>query len=167
MTPKGVMESKSYCPYCSGGLVQKFIEGRDRQFCPACQRPIYENPIPATCVVVVNPQKQILLVQRNIPPKIGEWCLPGGFIELGEAPDKGALRELAEETGLISETGTLIGVVTAPSDQYHSVLMVAYLVKSYRGMLQPGDDASDAQWFHTEQLPPSRLAATVTLSINT
>ena len=148
------METKSFCPYCSGGLKQKFIEGRERLFCTTCQRPIYENPTPATCVVVDNNQGQILLVKRSVPPKVGQWCLPGGFIELGEAPEAGALRELSEETGLNGTTGTLLGVGTAPSEQYHSVLMVAYLVKDYRGVLQPGYDASAAQWFPADQLPP-------------
>ena len=94
------MELKSHCHFCGNLLISKFIEGRQRRYCQLCERPIYENPIPATCLVVVNGRNQILLVKRDVSPKKGQWCLPGGFIELGEAPEQGALRELAEETGL-------------------------------------------------------------------
>lgn len=31
----------------------------------------------------------------------GKWLLPGGGLSKGEDPDKGAVRELAEETGLV------------------------------------------------------------------
>lgn len=148
------MELKSHCHFCGSTLISKFIEGRQRRYCDACERPIYENPIPATCLVVVNAQNHVLLVKRDVSPKKGQWCLPGGFIELGEAPTQGALRELAEETGLAGRTPFLMGVRTTPSSQYHSVLMVGYLVRNFQGRLIAGDDAADAQWFSRDNLPP-------------
>lgn len=148
------MELKSHCHFCGSTLISKFVEGRQRRYCRDCERPIYENPIPATCLVVVNAQDQILLVKRDVSPKKGEWCLPGGFIELGEAPEKGALRELAEETGLAGRTPLLMGVRTTPSSQYHSVLMVGYLIRDFRGIPVAGDDAADARWFSRDRLPP-------------
>ena len=147
------MERKEHCSFCGASLIEKFTEGRQRLFCPECQRPIYENPVPATCVVVVDAKGRVLLVERNIPPKIGKWCLPGGFIELGEAPEAGALRELEEETGLHGTIHRLLGVVTTPSAQYHSVLMVGYLVTAYSGHLVPGDDAASARWYEYDNLP--------------
>lgn len=129
------------------------MEGRQRLYCPACRRPIYENPIPATCVVVLNSRDQVLLVKRSAMPKAGQWCLPGGFLELGESPETGALRELTEETGLEGKIDTLLGVVTTPSKQYHSALMVSYLITEYKGRPSPGDDASAVQWFDYTQLP--------------
>ena len=125
-----------------------------RLYCPSCVRPIYENPTPATCLVVTNGENQVLLVKRSVPPKIGMWCLPGGFIELGEGPEEGALRELAEETGLTGSSPELLGVRTTPSAQYHSVLMVGYLVRKFSGTPIAGDDASDVRWFSINDLPP-------------
>ena len=148
------MERKSHCPYCGKPLERKFVEGRQRLFCTACNRPIYENPIPATCVVVVDPGNQVVLVKRSVPPKYGQWCLPGGFIELGESPEAGAKRELLEETGLSGKIKTLLGVRHAPSDQYHSIMMVGYLVDQFSGQLRPGDDASEVNWFAMTALPP-------------
>ena len=132
---------------------QKFIEGRDRLYCMACERPIYENPIPATCSVVVNSDKHILLVRRSVEPKIGEWCLPGGFLEIGETPESGALRELAEETALSGEIESLLGVRTTPSQQYQSILMIAFSIAEYQGQIMAGDDADDVQWFDRARLP--------------
>ncbi len=78
---------------------------------------------------------------------------PGGFIELGEAPEKSALRELKEETGLTGQIHKLLGVDTNHSDRYGTVLIVGYLVKKYTGTLRADDDASDAGYFHAEKLP--------------
>lgn len=147
------MNQKSYCHYCGNPLAQKFFEGRTRLYCNHCDRPIYENPVPATCVVVARDNSRLLLVQRSIEPKLGQWCLPGGFIELGESPKEGALRELAEETGLQGRIDSLLGVRTTTSSQYHSVLMVGYLVKTFHGHLAAGDDAAKVGWFKYSRLP--------------
>ena len=148
-----MMREKKYCPYCGTGLVEKFCEGALRRYCNRCNEPIYENPIPATCMVVVDNKDRVLLVKRSVEPKKGFWCLPGGFMELGETPEKAALRELKEETGLAGKIDMLFGVSANPSALYHTVLMVGYLVKSYSGSLIAGDDANDAAYFHYNELP--------------
>jgi 8-oxo-dGTP diphosphatase len=147
------MEQKTHCHFCGRPLTRKFVEGRERHYCPRCRRPIYENPVPATCMVVIDAGRQVLLVKRSVPPKLGRWCLPGGFIELGEPPEKGALRELAEETGLTGVIHALLGVCTTPSLEYHSVLMVGYLITDFQGVLKAGDDASQVRWFACDELP--------------
>jgi 8-oxo-dGTP diphosphatase len=148
------MEAKTHCHFCGDALSRRFLEGRERLYCRACARPIYENPIPATCMVVVNAIDQVLLVKRAVDPQKGKWCLPGGFIELGEPPEAGALRELTEETGLHGTIDTLLGVRTTPSRQYGSVLMVGYLITETRGLPVAGDDASQVRWFSSGDLPP-------------
>lgn len=147
------MRQKKYCPFCATALREKFMDERTRLFCESCDQPIYENPIPVTCVVVVNPKNHILLVKRSVPPKQGFWCLPGGFMELGETPEESALRELGEETGLSGKIELLLGVTVNPSEQYDTALMVGYLIRTYSGMLTAGDDASDAAFFPHDALP--------------
>jgi ADP-ribose pyrophosphatase YjhB (NUDIX family) len=74
-------------------------------------------------------------------------------MELGEGPEEAALRELAEETGLNGRIERLLGVMSTPNAQYHTVLMIAYLVREFTGRLVPGDDASEAAWFSHRALP--------------
>jgi ADP-ribose pyrophosphatase YjhB (NUDIX family) len=102
---------------------------------------------------VIDGKERILLVKRSVEPQRGFWCLPGGFMELGETPEGSALRELNEETGLSGKVEMLLGVTSSHSELYDTVLMVGYLVKSYNGTLKAGDDASDAAYFYPDQLP--------------
>ena len=147
------MRKKTHCHFCGTALTEKYLEGSLRLFCNRCGEPIYENPVPATCLVVADRTRKLLLVKRSVEPKIGFWCLPGGFIELGEAPDSAAVRELEEETGLAGRIERLLGVTTSHSERYHSVLMIGYLVTSFSGRLAAGDDASAVAWFSPDELP--------------
>ena len=147
------MLTKRYCHFCGARLTKKIWEGSLRLFCERCCEAIYENPIPATCLVVIDSMERVLLVKRSVEPRAGCWCLPGGFMELGEAPEQAALRELKEETGLSGKVELLLGVSSNPSSLYDTVLMVGYLVKQYSGILKAGDDASDAGYFQLDTLP--------------
>jgi len=147
------MRPKTYCYYCGNRLIRKYVEGGNRLFCETCRVPLYENPVPATSLVVTDSEKRVVLVKRNVEPKKGYWCLPGGFIELGETPEQAALRELREETGLNGQIDKLLGVTADTSDQYGNVLMIGYLVKRFSGSLAPGDDAAAVAYFQPEKLP--------------
>ena len=124
-----------------------------RLYCAKCQRPIYENPVPAACVVLVDDRNRLLLVKRGVAPKQGMWCLPGGFVECGETPEQAALRELEEETGLTGRINSLIGVTTSPGTLYQSILLIGYLVTCFSGSATAGDDASDVDFFETDKMP--------------
>jgi len=147
------MIQKKYCHFCGNPLIDKFVEGRTRRHCEHCSIPIYENPVPATCLVAIDEKERLLLVKRSVDPKKGYWCLPGGFMELKETPEEAALREFKEETGLNGKINTLLGVTTNFSTYYDTVLMTGFLIKSYNGNLIAGDDADDVKWFSHENLP--------------
>jgi ADP-ribose pyrophosphatase YjhB (NUDIX family) len=115
---------------------------------------LYDNPIPAVCALVADHRGRILLVRRGVAPQRGAWCLPGGFMELGETPEAAALRELREETGLIGEVSGLIGLKAVPNRIYHTVLVAGYRVIPRRGEIQAGDDAMAVSWFGRNDLPP-------------
>jgi len=147
------MQKKIYCHFCGNPLTKKMMSGHERLFCKNCNQPLYENPIPASCLVVIDKDEKILLVKRSVEPKKGFWCLPGGFMELGETPELAALRELKEETGLSGKIEILLGVDSNNSAQYKTVLMVGYLVKSYSGIHKAGDDACELGYFHVNDMP--------------
>jgi 8-oxo-dGTP diphosphatase len=148
-----LMIKKTHCPYCGNTLTEKTTEGILRLFCGNCVQIIYENPLPAACLVTVDAKDQLLLVKRNVDPKKGFWCLPGGFMELNETPEEAALRELHEETGLFGKIDMLLGVTTNPSATYGSVLMTGFLVKIFEGIPVAGDDAEEIGWFDYKNLP--------------
>lgn len=149
LTPK----KKQYCMFCGGALSRRFVEGRDRLYCESCSSPLYENPVPASCVVVVDEEERLLLVKRNVPPKEGMWCLPGGFMELHESPEEAAIRELEEEAGISGRIESLIGVTTNPNPDYGTVLLMGFLIRNWTGVPVAGDDADDARFFPLEDLP--------------
>ena len=57
-------------------------------------------PHESACVVIVNDQDQILLIQskRYVTSRL-EWEIPAGRIEANETPEEAARRECIEETG--------------------------------------------------------------------
>jgi ADP-ribose pyrophosphatase YjhB (NUDIX family) len=87
-------------------------------------------------------------------PARGEWCLPGGFVELDETPEQGVLRELHEETGLKGKVDHLIGVVPEESPLYGPLIIIGYQVSAYGGRLKAGDDAAEASYFPLRSHPP-------------
>jgi len=68
-------------------------------------------------VLVVDAQERVLLLLGADPgaPEAGEWWFtPGGGVDAGESARQGAIRELAEETGLVLvELGPAVWVRTA------------------------------------------------------
>jgi ADP-ribose pyrophosphatase YjhB (NUDIX family) len=147
------MREKRFCPFCGGRLSSRFVENRQRLFCNRCEAPLYENPIVATCVVTSDVAGRILLVKRNVDPKAGYWCLPGGFMELGETPESSARRELYEETGLWCRIGELLGVFSTNNKLYHTVVLVGFTGINCSGSPVPGDDADAAAFFEIKDLP--------------
>ena len=150
------MHRLQYCPYCAGRLSDKRLKGSQRLTCEHCRRPVYRYPLPATCVVATNTHQQILLVKRRVEPLIGQWCLPGGFMQPGESPERAALRDLKEISGLKAKIELLLGVTTHPGEAVDTdtILMIGYLVTRTAGEPNPGDDASELAWFPPAGLPP-------------
>jgi len=112
--------------------------------------------LPGSTVIIVNDKKEILLQQRPC----GNWGLPGGLMDLGESFEEVACREVMEETGLIIEDLTLLGVFSGKDyyckvqngDEFYSVTAV-FLTKTYSGDLTINHESRALQYYSPLDLP--------------
>lgn len=146
-------KKKQYCCYCGGGIDRKKIEDRLREYCPDCNTVFYENPLPVASSIVINENREVLLVKRKNDPYKDMWCLPIGFAESGEEVNEAALRELKEEAGIDGEIVRLIDVDTVENYYYGSLAIVTYEVRKTGGVETPGDDAVEAGYFSLDNIP--------------
>lgn len=146
----------TFCPRCAARLEPRPEHGTLRPTCPACGFIWYRNPVPAAGVLVLEGDR-VLLVRRRFEPRVGQWCIPAGFMEAGETPRETAARELREETGLDAELGALFDVYAGFDDPRVRAILVLYRAERVSGDLVPGDDATEAGWFPLAS-PPAEIA---------
>jgi NAD+ diphosphatase len=107
--------SFKFCPHCTTALaeVEQIEDGgpKTRLRCAACEFTHWNNPTPVLAAVVecVDREGQLLLA-RNAAWTHRMFALITGFMEAGETPQEGVAREVSEETGLVVDAVSLIGV---------------------------------------------------------
>ncbi len=93
---------------------------------------------------------RLLLIKRADHPDIGQWALPGGFIEIDESLDEAAFRELKEETNIddiyMEQLYTWGDIGRDPRTRIISTAYMS-LVDSSTLDIKASDDAEDAKWF--------------------
>lgn len=90
--------------------------------------------------------------KKKHDPNEGKWIGVGGKCEPGEQPDRCAVREIREETGLEVKSLKYRGVVRFESDQWPSEEMHVFTVTEFEGAI-----ASDCNEGHLEWIPKSKL----------
>ena len=97
---------------------------------------------------------KILLIERGTEPYKGCWAFPGGFLNMDETAEQGALRELKEETGLdihyIKQVGAFSDVNRDPRTR---VITIAFYALTKELEVKGGDDARLARWFAINEHP--------------
>lgn len=143
-----------FCPFCREQLVEGDFDDQKRLACPneSCDFIHYQNPVPAAGAIIIEEEK-ILLVQRAHPPKIGDWCIPAGFMEWNEHPTETAVRELKEETGLDIKLTGFFEVYSGRDDPRNNAVLLLYLADKVGGKLEAMDDAMDVKFFSFDNLP--------------
>lgn len=118
----------------------------------------YPHPsVTADCVIFGFDGEglKVLLVERGREPYKGKWAFPGGFINIDESGETGALRELQEETGLFVSKLRQFHTFTNPKrDPRERVISIAYYSIVFLQNVAGGDDAAKAYWFSLDEIPP-------------
>lgn len=148
-------KKRIYCPYCSGPISRAREDDIPRDYCSTCRTFFYENPLPVVSVIIET-DRQILLVKRGKAPFRGRWCLPTGFAETGETVEEAALRELREETGLEGRIIRLLDADSLRNRFYGDLLFLTFVAEQTGGTPRAGDDCSDLRFFPLDKAP--RLA---------
>jgi ADP-ribose pyrophosphatase YjhB (NUDIX family) len=138
-----------FCPSCAAALEIKEVFGQQRPMCPSCGRVIFYDPKVAV-ICIVPRDGQVLMIRRGTDLGYGLWGLPGGYVDRGEVVEKAAAREVWEETGLVVETGDLIGLFSESGDP---VMVAVYAARETGGTMEAGPEALEVEFFSIDALP--------------
>lgn len=124
--------------------------------------------IPAVSVLARDADGRVLLVYEV---DSDAWSTPGGSVDVDEAPDDAARREVFEETGLTVRLDGIVTVLGGPEfrSHYKNGDEVAYVATVYRAAVvggQPrpdGDEVTAAEWFSIDALASLPLSNFATL----
>ena len=91
--------------------------------------------------IIVN-DGQVLLVRRRVAEGELSWQFPAGAVEPGETPEDAAVRETAEETGLIAAADKRLGERVHPNTGRTMVYVACHVVS---GTPRVGDEEELAE----------------------
>lgn len=104
----------------------------------------------------------VLLIQRNVVPFIGQYALPGVFLKDGEVADEAALRALKDETNVQINYLEQLYTFTSPNrDPRQRIISISYfgLINQNEHTLSDGNkDASMIEWTACEKFNRDGLA---------
>lgn len=145
----------SFCPKCGGRLENRYIEGDeyDRLVCGSCGFVFYQNSKPCASALLEKDGK-VMLVRRAVEPFKGYWDIPGGFLENGEHPEDGMIRELLEETSLTVEPTEMLGIfMDVYGEGGDHTLNIFYIARLISGEPKPASDVDAIGWFGVNEIP--------------
>ena len=82
------------------------------------------------------------------------WNLPGGRLEKGEAPWKGVIREVKEETGFDVEVIKMSGVYSKPGTDD---IVLQFVCKITGGKMALNDEANKIKYFVFTDIPSNTV----------
>ena len=137
-----------FCPQCATSLVAAEVDGHQRLQCPACDYVFWDNPIPVVAAIVEHDGKIILTSNKGWPEK---WLgIVAGFLEKGETPENGVLREVKEELGLDGEIVSFIGHYAF---ELRNQIIFAYHVRA-EGEITLGEELEAIKALPPEEIRP-------------
>ena len=139
-----------FCPLCGSELAPVEVGGKARLKCssPSCDYVFWDNPVPVVAAIVERDGLVVLARNRAWPEN--RFALIAGFLEKGETPEAGALREVREELGL---EGQIAGFVGYYSFFERNQLIFAFHVRA-QGEIAIGEELAEAKLVRPEELQP-------------
>ncbi len=140
------------CARCGGQLTYGPVpqDERRRYHCADCGHITYVNPRLVATTLPITDKGELVLIRRAIPPGVGTWAQPGGFLEADETVIQGAVRETLEETGLRVEPTGIVGVYPQPRA---SVVIVVYSAAIVGGEMVVTPETLEVGAFAIDDLP--------------
>ncbi len=104
------------------------------------RNPAKSIPTTRVSVIVINSEKQILLVKHRKGTR-QYWVIPGGRLEYGETFHECGVREVQEETGLDVEIEKIVFISEAIApDRSRHIVNIFMLAKVVGGVLRLGNE---------------------------
>jgi NAD+ diphosphatase len=99
-----------FCPQCARPLEKVEMNATSRLACvaPDCGFVHWDNPIPVVAAIVEHEGKVVLA--RNVAWPATWYALVTGFLERGESPEVGVMREVKEELDLEAQAANFVGL---------------------------------------------------------
>ncbi|MDX2650539.1 NUDIX domain-containing protein [Streptomyces sp. PA03-1a] len=95
---------------------------------------------------VVREDGRLLAIRRA---DNGTWELPGGVLELAEAPEEGVRREVWEETGIHVEVDQLTGVY---KNTTRGIVALVFRCKPSGGAERTSDESTAVDWLTPDEV---------------
>jgi ADP-ribose pyrophosphatase YjhB (NUDIX family) len=155
--PTWMAQALNFCPNCGASLRFGAIPGEDRHrlSCPSCGHILYVNPRLVVTTLPITEDGDVVLLRRGIEPGLGSWAQPGGFLEVDETVNQGAIRETFEETGLLVEPGEIVGLYTRLEA---AVVTIVFESRIVGGTAGPTPEALEVATFRPSDIPWSDMA---------
>ena len=83
----------------------------------------------------------------------GGWCIPCGHVEYDETVEEAAIREMAEETGLVVSLGGIQAVKSNFHDREHQTVGIWFRGRIVSGSLRAGGDLVEVAFVKLDSLP--------------
>lgn len=126
----------------------ELIDGKDQSY-----RLGRQLQKPKGSLALVRRDGRLLMIKRaeSVERAPGYWGLPGGVLEQGESPTRGAVRELDEELNLKGIPVQLLGTQPSMSKAYE-LFWVEVLVEDPSTLRPRAEEVAEARWVTPQEL---------------
>ncbi|MCC6941272.1 MAG: (deoxy)nucleoside triphosphate pyrophosphohydrolase, partial [Novosphingobium sp.] len=107
-------------------------------------------------LALVSPEGKVLMQQRAAGKAHGGlWEFPGGKLENDETPEAAVMREIAEELGVVVESGNILPLSFASScaeTASKPVLLLLYTTRLWQGAPAALEPGTHVTWVSAQEL---------------